>query len=183
LWTITSWYLCASIGIVFGILNQVVFHPLHGCGWPFNLGLCFLNLLKCLHHWLFQPFFFLPINNSLCFSWFSILEHFFFNYFTYCGIINTHHIHNCNDYLCLSNKLNLYYCHKFPMKHFLHLSKLWTISHLCPFKPHMWHAYEDVFYVFWLGCAAFVVATMVCSFLFLHITTLWFSSHNLCNVC
>jgi hypothetical protein len=25
----------------------------------------------------------------------------------------------------------------------------------------MWHAYEDVFYVFWLGCATYVVATMV----------------------
>jgi hypothetical protein len=34
-----------------------------------------------------------------------------------------------NDYLCLSNRLNLYYCHKLPMKHFLHLSKLWKIYH------------------------------------------------------
>jgi hypothetical protein len=45
---------------------------------------------------------------------------------------------------------------------------------LCPFKPQMWHAYEDVFYVFWLGCVAFVVATMVYSFFFLHVSTLWF---------
>jgi hypothetical protein len=31
--------------------------------------------------------------------------------------------------LCFSNRLNLYYCHKFPMKHLMHLSKLWIICH------------------------------------------------------
>ncbi len=45
---------------------------------------------------------------------------------------------------------------------------------LCPFKPHMWHAYEDFFCVFWIGCVTFVVATMVCSLFFLHVSTLWF---------
>ncbi len=53
----------------------------------------------------------------------------FFSYFTSCGSINIHHIHIHNDYLCLSNKLNLCYYHRFPMKHFLHLNKLWTSSH------------------------------------------------------
>jgi hypothetical protein len=32
---------------------------------------------------------------------------------------------------------------------------------LCPFKPQMWHAYEDVFYGFWLGCVASMVAIVV----------------------
>ncbi len=102
---------------------------LHGCGWPFFLGLCFLNLLNCLHHWFFQMFFFLQVNYTLCFSWFSILEHLFFTYFTSCGNINIHHIHICNDYLCLNNKLNLCYYHMFPMKHLLHFNKLWTVYH------------------------------------------------------
>jgi hypothetical protein len=38
----------------------------------------------------------------------------------------------------------------------------------------MWHAYEDVFCVFWLGCVISMVATMVYSFFFLHVSTLWF---------
>ncbi len=38
----------------------------------------------------------------------------------------------------------------------------------------MWHAYEDVFCDFWLSYVAFLVATMVCSFFFLHVFTLWF---------
>jgi len=102
---------------------------LHGCGWPFYLGLCFLNLLNCFHHCLFQPLFFFPVSNTLCFFWLSILEHLFFNYFTSYGNINIHHIHIRNDCFCLSDKLNFCYCHKFLMKHFLHLSKLWTICH------------------------------------------------------
>ncbi len=83
-----------------------------------------------LHHWLLQPLFFLLVNNTLCFSWLSILEHMFFSCFTYCGNINIHHIHIRNYYLCFYNRLKFYYCHKFPMKHFLHLNKLWTICHL-----------------------------------------------------
>jgi hypothetical protein len=53
----------------------------------------------------------------------------FFSYLTSCCNINIHHIHIYNDYLCLSNKLNVNYCHKFPMKHLLHVSKLWTVCH------------------------------------------------------
>jgi hypothetical protein len=53
----------------------------------------------------------------------------FFNYLTSCCNINIHHIHVCSDFLCLNNRLNLYYCHKFPMKHLLHLSKLWIVYH------------------------------------------------------
>jgi hypothetical protein len=38
----------------------------------------------------------------------------------------------------------------------------------------MWHAYGNVFYGFWLGCATSMVATVVCFFLFMHVSTLWF---------
>jgi hypothetical protein len=68
------------------------------------------------------------ISNIFFFPWFSVLEHMFFNYFTSCGNINIHHIHICNDCLCL-NKSNFYYCHRFPMKHLLHFNKLWIIYH------------------------------------------------------
>ncbi len=71
----------------------------------------------------------LRIKNALCFSWLFILQHMFFSYFISCGNINIHHIHIRNDYLSLSNRLNLCYCDRFPMKHFLHLNKLWTIYH------------------------------------------------------
>jgi len=68
-------------------------------------------------------------SNIVCFSWFSILEHLFFSYFPSFGNINIHHIHIRNDCLCLNNRLNLCYCHRFRMKHFLHFNKLWTIYH------------------------------------------------------
>ncbi len=67
---------------------------LHGCRWFLCLGLCFLNLLNCLHHWFLQPFLFLLINNTFYFSWLFILEHMFFSYFTSCGKINIHHCRN-----------------------------------------------------------------------------------------
>jgi len=38
----------------------------------------------------------------------------------------------------------------------------------------MRHAHEDVFYAFWFGCAAFVVAIVIYYFLFLDVSTLWF---------
>ncbi len=74
--------------------------------------------------------FFLPISNILYFSWLFILEHLFSNYFNSCGNINIHHIHIHNDCLYFNNRLNLSYYHRFPMKHFLHLCKLWTIYHI-----------------------------------------------------
>ncbi len=95
---------------------------LHGCGWPFYLG-----LLNYLHHWLFQLFFFFPINITLCFPWLFTLEHLFFNCLTYCCKINIHHIHIYNDCLYFNNKLNFWNCHRFPMNHLLHLSQLLTI--------------------------------------------------------
>jgi hypothetical protein len=33
------------------------------------MNLCFLNLLNCFHHWLLQSLFFLPISNTIYFSW------------------------------------------------------------------------------------------------------------------
>ncbi len=146
----------------------------HGCGWPFCLGLCFLNMLNCFHHWLFQPFFLFLVNGAFCFIWFSILEHMFFNYFTSCGNVNIHHIHIWNNCLCFSSRLNLYYCHRFPMKHLMHLSKLLTISFYVHSNHRCGMHYEDVFYGFLFGCVAFVVTIMVYSFFFLHVSTLWF---------
>ncbi len=142
---------------------------LHGCGWPFCLGQCFLNLLDCLHHWFFQSFFFLLVNNIFCFLWLSILEHLFFSCLTSCCNINIHHIHIYSDCLCHNNRLNFYYCHKFPMKHLLHLNKLWTVYHFMSIQS----AYENVFCSFWFSCVAYVVAIMVCSFFFLYVSTLW----------
>jgi hypothetical protein len=85
--------------------------------------------LNCLDHTLLQLLFFLLINNTHCFSWLFIFEHLFLSYFTSYGNINIHHIHIRNDILCLNNRLNFYYCHEFPLEHFLHLNKLWTIYH------------------------------------------------------
>ncbi len=95
----------------------------------FCLSLCFLKPLNYLHHWLFQPFFFLLVSNTLCFPWLSILEHLFFSCPTSCCNINIHHIDICNDCLYLTNRLNFNYCHKFPMKYLLHLSKFWIVCH------------------------------------------------------
>ncbi len=137
-------------------------------------GMCFLNLLNFLHHWLLWPFFFLPINNIFCFSWLSIFEHLFFSYFISCGKINIHHIHICNDYLCLSNMLNLYYCQKFPMKHLLHLNKLWIICHFMSIQTTNVVCIWRCLLLFLLGCATSMVATVVYYFLLLHVSMLWY---------
>ncbi len=130
-----------------------MFHPSR-FGWPFNLGLCFLNLLNCLRHRLLQPFFFFLVSNTFCFSWLSILEHLFLNYFTSCGNINIHHIHIQNACLCFSNRLNLYYSDIFPMEHFLHLSKLWTIYHFMSIQTTnvtcIWRCI--LYFLTWLCC-------------------------------
>jgi hypothetical protein len=50
----------------------------------------------------------------------------FFVYLTFYCNINIHHIHICSGRLYLSNRLNLCYCHRFPMKHLMHFSNLRT---------------------------------------------------------
>jgi hypothetical protein len=93
------------------------------------VGYVYFGSIELSPPWTSSTIFLLPINNIFCFPWFSILEHLFFSCFTsYCNI-NIHHIHIWSDYMCLNNKLNLYYYHKFSMKCFLHFSKLWTIYH------------------------------------------------------
>jgi hypothetical protein len=52
----------------------------------------------------------------------------------------------------------------FPWNIFYILANFGQSVILCPFKPQMWHAYEDVFCVFWFGCATSMVATVVCFF-------------------
>jgi hypothetical protein len=49
----------------------------------------------------------------------------------------------------------------FPWNSFYTLANFGQFVILCPFKPHMWHAYKDVLCVFWLGCVVSMVATMV----------------------
>ncbi len=135
---------------------------LHGCEWPFCLG-----LLNCVNHWLFQLLFFLPIRNIICFLWLSILEHTFFNYVTSCGNINIHHIHICNECLCFNNWLILCYYQNFPMKHFLHLSNLWTICHFRSIQTRdvacIWRCL--LWFLAWLCC--FYDCHRVLSFFFL----------------
>jgi hypothetical protein len=110
--------------------------------------------LNCVHHWLFQLLLFFPICSTFCFPWLCIIEQLFFSYFTSCGNINIHHIHICSDCLFFNNRLNLYYYHNFPMKHFLHFNKLWTICHFmsiqtihvaCIWRSLLW-------FLTWLCC-------------------------------
>ncbi len=83
-----------------------------------RFGFVVFELLNCLHHRLLKALFFFLVTNIICFSWLSILEHLFFGYFNSCGNINIHHIHIYNECLCLSNKLNLCYCHRFSHETF-----------------------------------------------------------------
>jgi hypothetical protein len=139
--------------------------------------------LNYFHHWLFQWLFFLPINNVFCFSWLSILEHLFFNYFTSYGNINIHHIHIHNDCLCFNNKLNLCYYHRFPMQHFLHLSKLWTIYHFMSIQTTnvtcIWRCLLCFFNLVVLPLCLPPWSTFFSFYIFPYCDL---SSHNLCNV-
>ncbi len=118
---------------------------LHGCGSLLSWSV-FSKSIKLFPPLTYSTILFILVNNTFCFSWLSILKHLFFSYFTSCGDINIHHIHICNDYLCLNNNLNLCYWHKFPMKHFMHFNKFWTIYHFMSIETtNLCHAYEEVF--------------------------------------
>jgi hypothetical protein len=80
--------------------------------------------------------------------------------------------------------LNLCYCHRFLMKHFLHLNKLWTIYHFMSIQTInvtcIWKCL--LCFLTWLchlyGChrgLLFLLSTC------LHIVIC--ESHNLCNLC
>jgi len=124
----TFWYFYASIGVIFGIFSQVVFHPSMDVDGP-SIWVSILNLFNYLLHWLLQPSFFLLVNNTPYFPWLFILEHLFFSCLTSCCNNNIHHIHIYSDCLYLNSKLNFYYYHRFLMKHVPHLCKLWAIYH------------------------------------------------------
>jgi uncharacterized membrane protein len=53
--------------------------------------------------------------------------------------------------ICLKNKLNFCYYHNFPMKHFLHFSKLWIICHLMSIQTtnvaFIWRCFLWFFYL------------------------------------
>jgi hypothetical protein len=68
--------------------------------------------------------------------------------------------------------LNLYYCHKFPMKHLLHLNKLWTIHHFMSIQTIYVACIRTCFLFFWL-CWVASIATIVGYSFFLHVSTLW----------
>jgi hypothetical protein len=70
--------------------------------------------------------------------------------------------------------LNFWYCHRFPMKHLLHFNKLWTICHFISMQTTYVACIWRFFYSFWLGCATFMVTTVVYFFFFLRVSTLWF---------
>jgi hypothetical protein len=105
---------------------------------------------------------------------FLSLNTYFLVTFTFCGKINIDHIHICNDCLCLNNSLNLYYYHSFPMKHFLHLSKLWIIYRFMSIQTtyvvSIWKCF--LWFLNWLWC----LYDYHCGLLlfFLHVSTLWF---------
>jgi hypothetical protein len=145
----------------------------HGCGWPFCLGLCFLIFLSYLHHWILQLFFFLLVNSTFCFPWLSILEHMFFNYLLLVVTLTSTTFTSIVIFCVLLIGCIFATVIDFPWHIFYISIKFGQFVILCPFKPQMWYAYEDVFYGFWFCCATFVVATMVCSFFFLHVSTLW----------
>jgi hypothetical protein len=65
---------------------------------------------------------------------------------------------------------------KFPWNIFYISSNFGQSIILCPFKPQMWHAYEDVFYGFWFGCV-----TSVAGFFFLFFACLHTMIHHPTN--
>jgi hypothetical protein len=136
--------------------------------------LCFLNLLKCLHHWLLQAFLFLLVSNTLVFFWLSILEHMFFSYFISCGTLTSTTFTFVVIVYVSAIGWTFATTTNFPWNIFYILTNFGQSVILCPFKQQMWHAYENVFCGFWLGCAASVVATMIYFFFFLLVCTLWF---------
>ncbi len=140
----------------------------------FCLGLCYLNLLICFHHWLLQPFFFLPINNSL----FSLVFLSLNTYYLVVLLLVVPLISTTFTFVmivCVSAiGWTFVIITHFPWNIFCISVNFGQSIILCPFKPQMWHAYEDVFYGFWLGYVAFVVTTVVYFFFFLHVFTLWF---------
>ncbi len=158
---ITSWDFCVFTGVVFWHTWPGCDPFLHGCGWPFCLGLCILNLLNYLHHWFLQSLFFLLINNTLSFSWFSILKHMFFNYFFFVVTL-TSTTFTFEMIVCVSTTGWTSVIITYLLWNFFCIStNFGQFVILCPFKPQMWHAYEDVFYGFWLGCVASMVAIVV----------------------
>jgi hypothetical protein len=54
--------------------------------------MCFLNLLNCLHHWLLQPFFFLPFSNTLYFLWLGRCTNEWLILVTFYFFCNTHFV-------------------------------------------------------------------------------------------
>ncbi len=101
---------------------------LHGCGWPLCLGLCFWIC------WIISTIaFFNRSSFSQSVTFFAFPG--FLSMNTYSSVVLllvvtlTSTTFTFVMIICLNNRLNFCYHHKFPLKHLLHLSKLWTICH------------------------------------------------------
>ncbi len=118
-----------------------------------------LLLLNCLHHCLFQMFFFLQISSTIYFPWLFILEHLFFNCLISCCNINIHHIHICSDYLCHNNKLNLYYETSFAFQQTVdNLSFYVDLNHRCGMHMKMSYVVFDLVAIFYgYHCGLFFI--------------------------
>jgi hypothetical protein len=75
--------------------------------------------------------------------------------------------------LYFSNKLNFCYYHRFPMKHLLHLSKLWIVFHFMSIQPTNVACIWRCLLWFLTLLATSMATTLVYSFFFLHVSTLW----------
>ncbi len=158
---ITSWDFYASIGVVFGIFGQVVFHP--------SMDVDGFLIWVCVF-WIYWIVSTIDYFNYSSFSQLTTL--FAFLGFLY---LNTYFLVISHLVVTLTSTTFTFVmivCVStigwpsatvidFPWNIFCISISFGQFVILCPFKPQMWHAYEDVFYVFWLGCATYVVATMV----------------------
>ncbi len=167
--------LCVSIGVVFGIFGQVVFHPSMDVDgpsiWVDVFWICWIvSTIDFFNHYSFSQFttffvFLSFLSLNTCSSVTSLLV---------VTITSTTFISTMIVYLLATGWTSVVTTN-FPWNIFCISTNFGQSIILCPFKPQMWHAYEDVFCGFWLGCVAFVVATVVYFFFFLHVSTLWFT--------
>ncbi len=128
------WFVCFHESSIWHTQPSCVLF-LHGCGWPFCLGLCCFSMLNYLHHWFFQPFLFLPVNNTLCFPWLSIFEHLFFSYFTSCGSINITTFTSIVTVYVSTTGWTSVITIDFPWNIFCISTNFGQSIILCPFKP------------------------------------------------
>jgi len=105
----------------------------------------------------------------------------FFNCLTSCYNINIHHVHICSDYLYPTIGWTFANVTNIPWNIFYNLVNFKHSVILCPFKPHMWHAYENVFVVF--DSIVLPLWLPLWSITFCMFPHYDYSFHKLCNTC